>query len=164
MDDIAESPEFVMEMDYKQQQNTFNENEITLHNFGFQDIPTNNVHAIRKLKVTEGDERFFLRTLINTYNYLKYSEHIVIPVKDFNTLNNNLKNITFHTKKSPLGLLLAMHIFDKPHFMHKDRFHKIFKVKDNEAIDANTIVPMNYMYKVYASDLVRYVKLLHTIL
>jgi hypothetical protein len=159
----SESPT-IMEMEYKQKQNTYNESEINLHNFGFQDMQINNVYNMRKLKMIEGDERFFLRTLINAYNYLKYSEKILISVNDFNTLNNNLKNITFHTKKSPIGLLLAIYIYDKNKIINKEKFYKIFKVKENIKIDANTIVPINYIYKTYANDLIRYVKLLHKIL
>lgn len=158
-----EEEEFVMEMDYKQQQATYNENDITLHNFGFQDDKLD-VHSFRTLKITEGEERLYLRLLIITYNHLKYAENIKITPVEFHTLNDNLKNITFHTKKSPLGLLLAIYLYDKTKFMDRQKFAKLFNVKENTKIDGNTIVPIGFIFKTYANDLIRYVKLLHKVL
>ena len=55
-------------------------------------------------------------------------------------------------------------MYDPKNFIKQDRFNKIMGVKENDkppTVSANTVVPLNYMYKVYASDLIRYVKLFH---
>jgi len=159
-----EKTENVMQQNYKQAQATYNESEITLHNFGLENLPTDNIYNIRKIRLTEGENKFFLRQLINSYNHLKYVEKLDISPSDFHIVNNNLKNITFYTKKSPIGLLLAIYIYDKKNIVNMNKFHKIAKVKQGLPIDANLMIPINYIYKTYANDLVRYAKLFHDIL
>ena len=72
--------------------------------------------------------------------------------------------ITFPSKKSPLGLLLGIYVYDDTHIVDMDKFYKITKVKKGGNIEATLIIPINYIYKVYASDVVRYAKLFHSIL
>lgn len=149
---------------FNEQQHTFNENEISLKKFGLVDIPMENIYNMRKLKLIEGETKFFLRQLINTYNFLKYHEKLNITPFQFNVVHKNLTNITFPIKKSPLGLLLAIYIYDKNNILDVNKFYQILKIKQGSPIEANQIIPINYIYKVYASDIIRYVKMFHNIL
>ncbi len=163
-EEYDESIEFEPQQTFNEQQHTYNDSEITLAKFGLADLQIENVYSMRKLKLLEGETKFFLRQLINSYNFLKYHEKLNITHNEFNIVYANLKNMTFSIKKSPLGLLLAIYIYDKNTIINMDKFYKITKVKKGNPIDANLIIPINYIYKVYASDLVRYTKLYHKIL
>lgn len=164
-DEYDESIEYEMpQFGFNEQQHTFNENEISLKKFGLADIPMENIYNMRKLKLIEGETKFFLRQLINTYNFLKYHEKLNITPFQFDVVHKSLTNITFPIKKSPLGLLLAIYIYDKNNIFDANKFYKILKIKQGTPIEANQIIPINYIYKVYASDVIRYVKLFHNIL
>lgn len=143
---------------------TFDETAIELANFGLAQIDTSNPHAMKRQRMIEGEEKFYLRQLIYAYKYLKYAEKLTIQESDFYKVKHFLNSIPFPTKKSPLGILLAYYMYDPKGFIKQDRFNKIMGVKPDDkppTVSANTVVPLNYMYKVYASDLIRYVKLFH---
>lgn len=164
-DEYDESIEYdIPQFGFNEQQHTFNENEITLKKFGLADIPMENIYNMRKLKLIEGETKFFLRQLINTYNFLKYHEKLSVTPFQFTTVHKSLSEFTFPIKKSPLGLLLAIYIYDKNNILDLNKFYKILKSKPGTPIEANQIIPINYIYKVYASDIIRYVKLFHNIL
>ena len=115
-----------------------------------------------KLRLLEGETKFFLRQLVNCYRFLKFHEKLALTPFHFNAVYNNLPLMTFSTKKSPLGLLLAIYVYDKNNVINKTKFRQICKVKG--IIDAHLVIPIVYIYKVYASDVVRYAKLFHTLL
>lgn len=159
-DDIV----FESQLTFSESQHMSKDDEISLTKFGLVDIPLDNIYNMRKLKLLEGESKFFLRQLINSYRFLKYHEKLNITSLDFYKIYNNLNLITFPSKKSPLGLLLGIYIYDEKHIVDMDRFYKITKVKKGGNIDATLIIPISYIYKVYASDVVRYAKLFHSIL
>jgi hypothetical protein len=154
----------IMQVGFLESQQMNKDEEISLIKFGLVDIPIENIYNMRKLKMIEGDANFFLRQLINSYRFLKYHDKLNITTSDFYKVYNNLDKLTFSTKKSPLGLLLGSYIYDNKNIVNMDKFYKITKVKKGSEIDARLIIPINYIYKVYASDVVRYAKLFHTIL
>ena len=154
----------IMQIGFIESQQMNKDEEISLIKFGLVDIPIENIYNMRKLKMIEGDANFFLRQLINSYRFLKYHDNLNITTLDFYKVYNNLDKLTFSTKKSPLGLLLGSYIYDTKDIVNMDKFYKITKVKKGYQIDARLIIPINYIYKVYASDVVRYAKLFHTIL
>jgi len=140
----------------------FDETAIELANFGLAEIDTSNPHAMKRQRMIEGEEKFYLRQLIYAYKYLKYGEKLSIQESDFYKVKQFLTTIPFPTKKSPLGILLAYYMYDPNTFIKQERFNKIMGVKADDkppSVNVNTVVPLNYMYKVYASDLIRYVKL-----
>lgn len=141
----------------------YNQSEINVHNFGLAEIDTNNIYAMKKIRMIEGEEKFFLRQMIYAYTYLKYKEKFGLQPKDFYTIQKAIKKISFYTKKSPIGLLLSYYVYDKNNFINKNRFKQIMQ-SETGIIDVNKVVPLNYMYKVYANDIIRYVKLFHDIL
>lgn len=66
-DEYDESIEYdIPQFGFNDQQHTFNENEISLKKFGLADIPMENIYNMRKLKLIEGETKFFLRQLIKT--------------------------------------------------------------------------------------------------
>ena len=150
------------EVGYNQQQHMYNEDEISLQKYGLTDIPIKNVYTMSKLKLLEGDAKFFLRQLINCYRFLKFHEKLNLTPYHFKTVYDSLPLMTFSTKKSPLGLLLAIYIYDKTTIINMDKFYQITKLKKN--IEANYIIPIVYIYKVRAGDIVRYTKLFHNII
>lgn len=154
----------IIQVGFLESQHMNKDEEISLIKFGLIDIPIENIYNMRKLKLIEGDAKFFLRQLINSYRFLKYHEKLNISTLDFYKVYNNLDKLTFSTKKSPLGLLLGIYIYDSKNIVNMDKFYKITKVKKGSEIEARLIIPINYIYKVYASDVVRYAKLFHTIL
>lgn len=162
--DESDSSEILTQVGFLESQQMNKDEEISLVKFGLVDIPIENIYNMRKLKLIEGDYKFFLRQLINSYRFLKYHEKLNIIPFDFYRVYNNLDKITFPTKKSPLGLILGIYIYDDKNIINMDKFYKITKVKKGAEIDARLVIPINYIYKVYASDLIRYAKLFHSIL
>jgi hypothetical protein len=149
---------------YSEQQHMFNESAITLKNYGLMDMSFDNIYTVQKLKLIEGEDKFFLRQLINSYNFLKYQEKINVAPHHFKTVYEHLKHIPFHTKKSPPGLLLGNYVYDKTKIINMDKLYAITKIKKGGAIPANLIIPMTYNYKVYVSDVLRYAKMFHKLL
>lgn len=154
----------IMQVGFLESQHMSKEDEISLIKFGLIDIPIENVYNMRKLKLIEGESKFFLRQLINSYRFIKFHEKINITPSDFYKVYNTLDKMTFHTKKSPLGLLLGIYIYDEKNIVNMEKFYKITKVKKGTEIDAKLVIPISYIYKVYASDVVRYAKLFYTLL
>lgn len=140
----------------------YNESDINIKNYGLAEIDMNNPHAMKTVRRIDGEEKFFLRLMIYAYTYLKYKENIVLQKHDFDKIMSIIHPLPYYTKKSPLGLLLSYYMFDKNKFINMVKFKSVMKINDGN-IKANSVVPMNYMYKVYASDLIRYVKLYHEI-
>lgn len=145
---------------------TYNATAIELVNFNLAEIDNSNPYAMKKQRMIEGEEKFFLRQLIYAFKYMKYTNEVKFNIQeqDFYKLLKILKQVTFPYKKSPFGLLLAywMHNPDSNEFIKVDRFNKVMGLKGNEklpSVNGNSVVPLNYMYKVYASDLIRYVKM-----
>lgn len=159
--DVDETP---LQFGYNEQQHTFNENEISLMKFGLVDVHMENMYNMGKLRLLEGETKFFLRQLINCYRFLKFNEKLALTPLHFNAVYDNLPLMTFSTKKSPLGLLLAIYVYDKNNIVDMTKFRQICKVKRTAVIDAHLVIPIVYIYKVYASDVVRYAKLFHTLL
>ena len=163
-DDGEGNGETLITQGVNEYKHAYDETAIELANFGLSEIDPSNPHAMRIQRMKEGEEKFFLRQLIYAYKFLKYSEKLSIQQSDFYKVKQFLTTIPFPTKKSPLGILLAYYMYDPKNFIKQDRFNKIMGVKENDkppTVSANTVVPLNYMYKVYASDLIRYVKLFH---
>lgn len=165
-DDGEGNGETLIKQGVNEYKHAYNETAIELANFGLAEIDTSNPHAMKRQRMIEGEEKFYLRQLIYAYKYLKYAEKLPIQESDFYKVKQFLTTIPFPTKKSPLGILLAYYMYDPKTFIKQDRFNKIMDVKPNEKppnVNVNTVVPLNYMYKVYASDLIRYVKLFHNV-
>jgi hypothetical protein len=150
-----------LQQTFVENQHAYNETAIELANFNLAEIDTSNPYSIKHQRQIEGEEKFFLRQLIYAYKYIKYTEKYNLQEWDFYKLLKILKQIPFYVKKSPLGLLLSYYIFDSKNFIIQDRFNKLMEVSDKTQVKGNAVVPLNYIYKVYASDLLRYVKLLH---
>lgn len=163
-DNGEENGDIQIKQGINEYKHAYDETAIELSNFGLSEIDTNNSHAMKRQRMIEGEDKFYLRQLIYAYKYLKYAEKISIQESDFYKVKQFLTTIPFPTKKSPLGILLAYYMYDAKTFIKQDRFNKIMGIKSTEkspTVTPNTVVPLNYMYKVYASDLIRYVKLFH---
>jgi len=145
---------------FKENQHAFNETAIELANFNLAEIDTSNPYAMKNIRQIEGEEKFFLRQLIYAFKFLN-REQYKLQEWDFYKLLKILKQIPFYVKKSPLGLLLSYYLYDSKNFIKQDRFNKLMEVSAKTQVKANAVVPLNYIYKVYASDILRYVKLLH---
>lgn len=141
----------------KQWDQQYDESAINTKNFGLMDVQDpNNIYAMKKMRMIEGEEKFYLRQLIYAYNFLIYKEKLPLKEHDFNKLWKALQSVSFYTKKSPLGVLLAYYIYDPATYVNTKRFNSIM---GEGVITANKLVPIDYMYKVSASDLVRYTKM-----
>ena len=150
-----------LQQTFNENQHAYNETAIELANFNLAEIDTSNPYAIKHIRMVEGEEKFFLRQLIYAYKYIKYVEKYNLQEWDFYKLLKILKQIPFYVKKSPLAIWLAYSLFDSKNFIKQDRFNKLMEVSDKTQVKGNAVVPLNYIYKVYATDLLRYVKLLH---
>ena len=139
----------------------YNQSDINIKNLGLAEIDPTNVYAMKKQRMIEGEDAFFLRQLIYCYSFLKYKEKLPLQPVDFYKVQKALTIISFPTKKSPLGLLLAHYIYDQTKFINASKFKQI--MGDSIEISGNTLVSIDYMYKVNASDLIRYVKMYHDI-
>ncbi len=85
------------------------ESGITLQRYQLQHENVN----MARIRQEEGEDKFFLRQMILTYHYLQ-SRITVGKLKDadFEHIHDNiLPRITFHTKKSPIGLLVAYYLY-----------------------------------------------------
>lgn len=152
-----------MQQTYDAQVHAFNETAIELHNFGLADVDMSNPHAMRQQRLNEGEEKFYLRQMIYAFKFLKYREKIPLQESDFHKVRNLLvTSVPFYTKKSPLGMLVAYYLYNPKTFMHRDKFNKLMHT--TMPVTPTTVLPFNYSMRVYAGDVVRYVKLLHTLL
>ena len=84
-DDIV----FESQLTFSESQHMSKDDEISLTKFGLVDIPLDNIYNMRKLKLLEGESKFFLRQLINSYRFLKYHEKLNITSLDFYKIYNN---------------------------------------------------------------------------
>lgn len=140
---------------------TYDATAIELKNFGLEDISIDDPYALRRQRIVEGEDKFFLRQLIYAYKYLRTNEKIPLQESDFYKIYKNITQVPFYTKKSPIGILIAYYLYDAQAFMKQDRFKRIMGLQAGQGASADAIAPLKYASKVTAGDLVRYVRLLH---
>ncbi len=113
------------------------EGGITLRAYGLKDDGVN----MARIRQEEGEDKFFLRQLILSYHYFrryvttnKLTEKLgQIGEEDFKHIHNNiLPHMTFDTKKSPIGLIVAYHLHgrEKETFINDERWKQLLYPPD----------------------------------